>query len=172
MESSFKKGYDKKVNADGSFELSFKSRRLSPQASASIGALLIFVLYPASCAVTLPVAGMFLSPRQDLGDVNKFLWIALASTLFVFLLFLIVYGKTKILVKPNLGLVVDGKNLPYKEIKQVGTVNHPNATNKKGAAFVYADTHGTQVKLSKYIPLELAEAIAEEIKEASGIQWK
>lgn len=172
MESSFKKGYDKKVNADGSFELSFKSRRLSPQASVSIGTLLMIVLFPASCAATLPVAGMFLKPRQDLADVNKFLWIALSLTLFALLLYLIVYGKTKILVRPNVGLVVGGKNLPYKEINQIGTIDHPNATNKNGAAFVYADTHGTQVKVSKYIPLALAEAIAEEIKAASGIRWR
>jgi hypothetical protein len=171
MESSFKKGYDKTVNADGSFELSFKSRRLSPKTSASMGTLMIFVLFPVSCAVTLPVAGMFLSPRQDLADVNKFLWNALAFTLLFILLYLVTFCKTRILVKPDVGISFGGKNLPFKEISEIGTLDHPYSANKKGAACVYANTNATQVNISKYIPLALAEAVAEEIKKSSGMGW-
>lgn len=174
MESSFKKGYEKNVNADGSFELSFKSRRLGPQASASIGALLAFAVLGVSCAATYPVASIF-SPRSRYSsgvEINMFLWNGLAAVLMFALLYLILYGKTSILVKPNIGLVVGGKNLPFKDINQIGTIDHPSATNKKSAAFVYADTQGTQVQVSKYISRSLAEAIASEIKQASGITWK
>ena len=170
MESSFKKGYDKTVNADGSFELSFKSERVSAKSASGFALLMIIILFPTSCAVTLPVAHMFSS--GDWAQVSKPLWASLALILYIVVLYYITKSKTKISVKPDIGIIINGKNLPFKEISQIGTISYPGASSKKNAAFVYADTHGTQVKLSKYIPLELAEAIVNELKAASGVNWK
>ncbi len=168
MESSFKKGYDKTVNADGSFELTFKSKRFGAKTATSFALLAIFALFPASCALTAPMAMAFKSS----GDMGIYIWLFLAFALWFFVMHFAVNLKTTILVKPNSGLVVNGKNLPFKEIDQIGTINYPGAESDKIAAFVYADTHGTQVKVSKYITLSLAEAVVREIKESSGVVWK
>lgn len=169
MESSFKKGYDKTVNADGSFELSFKSRRLLPGAMA---VFLPILLYPVSCAISFPFVGGMTAMRND--TLSAMTWnvtaliVALIIVVCVFKFF--ISNKNRILVKPNIGISFDGKQLPFKDISSIGT-NNLNVM-KKGATIVYADTHGTQVKLSSCITTELAEAVAEEIKGASGSTWK
>ncbi len=169
MESSFKKGYDKTVNADGSFELTFKSKRFGAKTAKSFALLGVFALFPASCAITSPMVLAFDKSNSNTGVV---IWFFVAFALWFFVMHFTANLKTTILVKPNSGLVVNGKNLPFKEIDQIGTINYPGAESDKIAAFVYADTHGTQVKISKYITLSLAEAVVREIKEASGVVWK
>ena len=111
MESSFKKGYDKTVNADGSFELSFKSERVSAKSASGFALLMIIILFPTSCAVTLPVAHMFSS--GDWAQVSKPLWASLALILYIVVLYYITKSKTKISVKPDIGIIINGKNLPF-----------------------------------------------------------
>ncbi|MBD9581185.1 hypothetical protein IB269_07350 [Delftia sp. DLF01] len=169
MESSFKKGYEKNVNSDGSFELSFKSKRFGAKTAKSFALLGVFALLPASCAVTSPMVLAFGKSNNSTAVIT---WLVVAFALWFFVMNFAANLKTTILVKPNSGLVVNGKNLPFKEIGQIGTINYPGAESDKIAAFVYADTHGTQVNISKYITLSLAEAIVKELKDASGIVWK
>lgn len=172
MESSFKKGYEKNVNADGSIELKYKAKRMSPAAMAGAGMVAILVLFPVSCAVTLPVASMFNDHGQSLGQTSKGLWTTLAIILYIAILYFLVNTKSSLIIKPNQGLVFDGKQLPFSDMQNIGTINHPNAKVKAGAAFVYAGSHGNQIRLTKYIPLALAEAVSSEIKQSSGITWK
>lgn len=169
MESSFKKGYDKTVNADGSFELSFKSRRLLPAAFAVI---LPIVIYPISCAVSFPLVGGLSAARADTLSLPTWniVSVVVAIAILVFLFKFFIATRNRILVKPKIGISFGGKQLPFKDINLIGTMNlNPM---KKGATFIYADTHGTQVKLSSCVAMELAEAVAEEIKGASGFTWK
>lgn len=165
MESSFKKGYEKTINADGSFELKFPSKRFAPMTSGAAMLLGLFILFPASCAATFPVASMFVDIK-NLAEGSLLTWNILAFIVYFLALHFFYNTKSKILVKPNSGVVFNGKQLPFKEIQSLGTIDHPNAQNKKGSAFVYADTHGTQVMLTKYISLSLAEAVEQEIKAA------
>ena len=166
MESSFKKGYDKNVNSDGSFELSFKSKRFGAKSAQSIMLLSIFALLPASCTVTSP---MLLAFDRSNNTMAVIFWVIIAFSLWYFVIDKIANTRTKILVKPNIGIVFNHKNLPFKEINQIGTISYPGAASEKLAAFVYADTHGTQVNISRFINLALAEAVANEIKQSSGI---
>lgn len=170
MESSFKKGYDKKVNDDGSFELTFDSRRLLPAAFAVI---LPIVLYPVSCAVSFPLVGGMSSARADTLSLPTWnivsIVVAIAILICIFKFF--INSRNRILVKPNIGISFSGKQLPFKDINSVGTLNL-NTLKSNGATVVYADTHGVQVKLSGCVKTELAEAIAQEIKGASSIAWK
>ena len=94
--------------------------------------------------------------------------VALIIVVCVFKFF--ISNRNRILVKPNIGISFDGKQLPFKDISSIGTSNLN--VMKKGSTVVYADTHGTQVKLSSCVATELAEAVAEEIKGASGLTWK
>lgn len=171
MENSFKPGYDKQTKADGSIELTFKAKRLSPQAAVGFGTVLLFAMFPVSCAMTLPVAGMFIPKGKPLGDVSLMLWLSMTIVVYAVILWLIVNTRSTVVIKPKEGLMFAGKTLPYQDIKQIGTIHHPNARDKNGAAFVYADTQGSQVQITKYIPLALAEAVAEELKLHSGMPW-
>jgi hypothetical protein len=172
MESSFKKGYEKNVLPDGSVELNYKAKRISPSVMASAGVLAIFILFPASCAVTLPFAAMFNDANQSLGQTSKGLWMTLALVLYIVILYFFVNTKATLTIKPNEGLLFLGKQLPFSEIQNMGTIDHPNARSKAGAAFVYAESHGKQINITKYIPLSLAEAIEVEIKSVSHSVWK
>lgn len=169
MESSFKKGYDKTINADGSFELSFKSRRVSP----ALGFLLTVFLLPSSCAVSYPLVGGSFGNRA--WQIDATTWMVVTFIVYCVSLAFIInqfcFTRDQIVVRPNVGLVVSGKNLPFKEIDQIGTIDYVGASSNK-AAFVYANTQGTQVKLSRQISLPLAEAVATEIRQASGLTWK
>lgn len=172
MESSFKKGYERTVNTDGSIELKYKAKRMSPAAMAGAGMAAILVLFPVSCAVTLPVASMFNDHGQSLGQTSKGLWTTLAIILYIGILYFLVNTKGSLVIKPNQGLIFNGKQLPFSEIQNIGTIDHPNAKVKAGASFVYAGSHGTQIRVTKYVPLALAEAVAAEIKQSSGMGWR
>ena len=168
MESSFKKGYDKTVNADGSFELSFKSRRLLPGA---FGVILPLVLFPMSCAVSFPLVGGMnaMERNKSFSETWTITSAIVLVTMFVLLYNFFISNRNRILVKPDIGISFDGKQLPFKDISSIGT-NNLNVM-KKGATVIYADTHGAQVKLSSCVTTELADAIAGEIKAASGMKW-
>ncbi|MBC7748349.1 MAG: hypothetical protein H7Z76_07205, partial [Methylotenera sp.] len=135
MESSFKKGYDKKVNADGSFELSFKSYRLLPGVMTVI---LPLVLYPVSCAISFPFVGG-VNVSKDLTslitwNISAFI---VEIIIFVCLYRLFIKKRNQIKVNPNIGISFNGKQLPFKDINSIGTITDLN----KGA-FIYAATHG------------------------------
>jgi hypothetical protein len=169
MESSFKKSYQKTMNPDGSFELAFKSKRLNPRTAAGVGMLIVFAMLPASCAVTLPVAMLFGTGR-DFMSVP--VWIALTLITFGIGCYMIANTSSKVVVVPNKGLVFKGKNLPFSDIQNIGTIHTPALGNSKGSAYVYAESFGTQVNISKYITLSLADSLVAEIKESSGVVWK
>ena len=172
MESSFKKAYEKNVLPDGSIELHYKAKRMSP--STMVGALVaaFLLLLPASCAITLPVAAMFNTARESLGDTSKGLWMALAMPLYVVMVYFLVNTKATLVIKPREGLLFKGKQLPFSEVQNIGTMDHPNGNSKASTAYAYADSHGKKIEVTKYVPLTLATAIMEEIKVGSGIAWK
>lgn len=122
MESSFKKSYQKTMNPDGSFELSFKSKRLNPRTAAGVGMLIAFALIPASCAVTLPVAMVFGTGR-DFMSVPA--WLGMSLVVYAISCYMIANTSSKLVVVPNKGLVVKGKNLPFADIQNIGTIHTP-----------------------------------------------
>jgi hypothetical protein len=172
MESSFKKAYEKNVLPDGSIEINYKAKRMSPAAMAGAGMLAVLILFPASCAVTLPVAAIFNSSGESLGQTSKGLWFALAVLLYFPMLYFLLNAKGSLTIKPNQGLIFEGKNLPFSDVQNIGTIEHPNAKVKAGEAFVYAVSHGAKIRVTKYIPLALAATFVQEIKTGSGIDWK
>ena len=173
MESSFKKGYDKNVGADGSVEFKFQSERIGAHTGSGLGAVLVLAMFPVSCAVTSPVLYPFYDARarDSLSMGAIFFWMACAAAFWVWSVRKFNIRKTSFLIKPNEGLIFSGKQLPFDDIQTIGTINETTARNVKGTAYVYANTNGTQVKITEYIPLELAEELAREIKNSSGRVW-
>jgi hypothetical protein len=139
---------------------------------AAFALILPLVLFPASCAVGFQLVGGLSAARAD--NFSLITWnvvsLAVAVAIFVFIFTVFISNRNQILVKPYIGISFKGKQLPFKDITSIGIINLNSM--KKGATLIYADTYGTQVKLSSCVNIELAEAIAEEIKGASGISWK
>jgi hypothetical protein len=169
MESSFKKAYEKTTNSDGSIDLKFKAERIGAHFGSGVGAFLILLLYPVSCAVTYPVASMF----GEVGGRNTsntpiLVWNVVAIALFIIAARMVNIGRTTLTIKPKEGIVFNGKQLPFKDIHSIGTVHETTGNNPKGNAYVSAQSHGTEVKVTRYVRKDLAEAIAAEIRGASG----
>lgn len=167
MESSFKKGYDRTVNADSSVQLSFKSEKIGAHSGSGFAGIWVFAMLPVSCAVTSPV--LLPLPNHPLA---LFFWFACAIALWIYGVRKFNIRKTTLLIKPKEGLIFGGKQLPFSEIQNIGTMNETTGRNAKGTAYVYANSHGQQIKVTSYVPLALADAISEEIKSSSGIEWK
>ena len=174
MESSFKRGYDKTVNADGSINLSFKSEKIGAHSGANYAGMIILAMFPVSCAVTSPLIFMLsdkASMRDEFPTGLMFLWIICAAALWIWGVRKYNIKKAKFVIKPNEGVIFGGKQLPFSEIQSIGTINETTGRNAKGTAYVYANSHGQQIKITGYVPLPLADALAEEIKTSSGHNW-
>lgn len=65
----------------------------------------------------------------------------------------------------HVGLECDSVRLPFSEITHLGTMSD----NK--TAYIYATSHGTEVRLGKYLKPALADSIVREIKAASETTW-
>ncbi len=156
MENTFKKSYAKKMNPDGSFELSFKSKRMGSNMSPGLGIAMMFSVYLASCAATYPF-------------IDKMSWL-IAGTIVAFIaMYLLVNTKDAVLIKPNEGVAFRGNSLPFKDMKVVGVMTQTSGS--KNSAYVYAETNGTQAKITRYITPELAKEIQREIENHSGVNW-
>lgn len=174
MQSSFKKGYEKTNNPDGSIDLSFKTQRIGAHGGSGFAGILIMAMYPVSCAVTSPAIIPFYDPRSARDGFPAgiaILWNILAFALWIWSVRKFNFQKSILTIKPNSGLVFAGKQLPFSDIQTIGTLNETTTRNAKGTAYVYANACGQKVRITKYMPLELAEAIATEIKQASGFSW-
>ena len=168
MENTFKKSYAKKMNPDGSFELSFKSKRMGSNMSPGLGIAMMFSVYLASCAATYPFI-----PLERAGGgamvVDKMSWL-IAGTIVAFIaMYLLVNTKDAVLIKPNEGVAFRGNSLPFKDMKVVGVMTQTSGS--KNSAYVYAETNGTQAKITRYITPELAKEIQREIENHSGVNW-
>jgi len=163
MESSFKKAYDKTVAPDGSVTLSFQGQRVGVNEATAFFMLLLVVGLPASCAITYPVATMF---GDVLGNSNapRLWWIFLAVAIWIVVGRLLAFKKGTVLIKPGEGIVFSGKNLPFRDIQTLGTINQMNSAAPKGKAYVSARSHGNDVRITPYLNPDLAEAVADEIR--------
>ena len=171
MESSFKKPYERIVNSDGSIDLKFKSERIGAHAGSAAGMLLMIIGFPLSCAVTAPLA-MKLGNKPTEDASVLIIWNVLAVVVWALAIRWINIRPATVTVLPNVGLKFKGKQLPFADIQTVGTVNETTNNNPKGTAYVCARSHGSEVRITRYVRRELAEALAQEIRSSSGVQWK
>ena len=173
MESSFKKGYDKTINADGSIAILLQGK--TKGAATNTGLPLLYFVFFIPCAiVSFNLAEAMLSRNVSLGTFT-IVWVLLSigSWFVLFLIFnSLMTKKTNLLIKPNEGVIFDGKQLPFADIQMIGVNHQTTNSNLKGDAQVFATSHGNNINITGWLPLALADAIADEIKGASGIQWK
>ena len=169
MESSFEKAFDKQVNPDGSIDLTFKTTRISVHSANAFSLIMLLILFPVSCAVTSPVMFMLYdkqASRDGFQGGAILMWNLAAFLLCFFVARWYKEGKTTLTIKPHEGIIFEGKQLPFTDIQEVGTMHETILNNPIGTSYVYAKSHGNQIKVTKYVPLSLAEAIVSEINKA------
>lgn len=177
MESSFKKGYDKTVNADGSINISLKgkSRGAAETSGYPVGLTIFFIFCVIGSAniaanITDSVAG-----RNSNMPLFLFLWalLSIGSGWIFYLVFKNLTSKNvNIVIKPSEGLIFNGKQLPFADIQTIGVSHQTTGKNLEGNAQVYANSHGNNIEITGWVPLALAEAVAGDIKRSSGMNWQ
>ena len=163
MESSFTKGYDKTVAGDGTITLKFRTARFGGQA-VLLAMVLTFAMVPAS----LFAASMLVTVLAKIigfGTEAFMLVFVFALPIWMGSLFVMFRSSCTLYIKPLEGLIFSGKRLPFKDISHIGTSNIGNS------AFVLANSHGKEIAIGKYVSIALAGAIAQEIRDASGMTW-
>lgn len=172
MESSFKKSYQKIVNVDGSIKLTFKSSTVGARAFSGFFTAAV-ALFPVSCIVTSPVVIPFYDKaaiRESFPTGLTILWFACAFSLWFWGIYKYRFRMTSVVIKPGEGLIFNGKNLPFSDIKNISTFNENTSNSAMDTTYVYADTHGQKVKVTKYISDELADTLVKEIIQSSGVR--
>ncbi|WP_313236801.1 hypothetical protein [Delftia acidovorans] len=116
----------------------------------------------AQCGGCLFIASLALSLLFWVNASNVF---AIVATVIIFFATYNIQNITeKITVKPREGVIFSGNQLPFADVQKLGIM-------KGSSAYVLAVSHGEQIKMSGYVGESLAEAIADEIKAASGKEW-
>lgn len=171
MKSTIKKTFDRTVMADGSVVLLYRGGRLSAHSVGKSAILALPVLFGAGYLGF----GIFyvldlIAPHSDVPG-----YIAFALTLAaVYLFFKKVFGSrlykltmTKEgLIFPKSSFGSATSQLPYTDIDNLG-ITTESSKHKGGftqSCNVYAASGGTNVKITRFIPETLAEALVKEIQ--------
>jgi hypothetical protein len=160
MQSSFSRAYDRQVDAKGFITINYQAQRFGARGTFWAGWLMLWAGIPASCALTSPIV-LLTSKRNEM--ITYPLWMLAASLILIFVSKKCVKTVSALEIQPNVGLVFEGKQLPYSEIDDIGT-----ASDAQAKSYVYANTNGREVKITKYVPIELADAIKKEIMQEGG----
>ena len=171
MKRSFRAPYDRTVNTDGSVDLKFTAERIGAHSGSGFGGILVLAMLPVSCAVTSP---LLLGLTDKASIRNEFpagamaVWLIVAVGLWIFLVRKFNFKKSKVTIRPTEGIIFGGKQLPFKDIEFVGTLQETTDRNPKGNAYVCAKSHGTRIAVTGYVTKELAKALANDINAAWG----
>ncbi len=104
MESSFKKAYDRTVNADGSVDLKFTAQKIGAHSGAGLASILVFAMLPVSCAVTFPVVYALTdhrSMRNEFSAGPVIMWNIVAVALLIFIVRKYNFRKSKLTIRPS-----------------------------------------------------------------------
>jgi hypothetical protein len=178
LKSTIKKTFDRTVTADGSVVLSYKGGRLSAHSVGKSAILALPVLFGAGYLGF----GIFyvldlMAPRSDITG-----YIACILTFAgIYLFFKKVFGSRMYkltmtkegLIFPKSSFGSATSQLPYADIDNLG-ITTESSNHKAGftqSCNIYAATGGTNVKITRFIPETLADALVKEIQsEASRLE--
>lgn len=133
MESSFKKGYDKKVNADGSIAISLKGKRRGAGKTSGYPVLLIKIFL--ACVFFTNNIAEKISPYSVPGFFFSWACLSIGAWFVIYLVFQNMTNKvTNILIKPSEGLIFNGNQLPFTDIQTIGVSHQTTSTNLDGNA--------------------------------------
>lgn len=168
MKSTVKRTYDRNVLPDATIEIQYKGHRLNAHQIGASGLAQFAVLV----GVFIAMMNIFNKVQRDF-DFGIFFWICDAVVTY-FILKTFFYSRRYRLLLSNEGIVFPRSSygsftgqLPYSEIDELGMTNW-SSSGKNGfyqSTNVYASSGGTEVKITRFIPQTLAEALIREINE-------
>ncbi|RZT11258.1 hypothetical protein SAMN05216319_0261 [Duganella sp. CF402] len=172
MKSTIKNTYQRRVAADGTITLAYRTHVFNAHHAGLIG-LLVFAVIGLFCAMT-SLSVLILSPvvsKQSTAGAIFSLIFGLTSTALITRHLL---ARTYTLVLTPEGMIFPRfaygpmtSQLPYADIANLGfkkkTANHNGQYFE--TCHVYAYAGGTEVKLTRDIPQSLADAILQEINQ-------
>lgn len=156
MESTFSAEYTTARQADGSLLISYRTKAYhAPGFMAQIALLIPLALF----YLALSAAALYSAPLFGVIMLGLFIWF----------LVIIVRGISRsITVIPQQGIMWSKKQLPFRYINRFGITRV--TTNRGQSGYVFAESQGREIIITRHIPLSLANAICEEIqREATSL---
>lgn len=162
MENSFAATYKKTRGDDGRVAISFEQSRFYPQA---VGTAFVFasmlVFLPASCTVGFMTVG---TRSNDIPAIQ--IGLMMSVLIGVFWILFIKTRRAVITVHPEKGVEFSGHTLPFKDIDRLGITTKSNS--KKSWAYIFAESGGKEIQITKWMDEAQARAINSEITSLSG----
>ena len=159
MKNTIKRDYERTVLEDGSIDLTFKASRFLDAGTNTI------VIGIWGVVVTMLL--MAISPKIKSVE-GFFFFLAVMAGGSIYTLISIVREMQVIKIHPNKGIEFRGESLPFSDILNIGMTTRTNKSN--GPATLYVESNGKQVKVAQ-CKESLANALKNEIKNSSGIEW-
>lgn len=173
MQSTIKKNYERAVAPDGTVTLEYKGKRLNAHQVAASGMAQLVVLI-AGCYATF---GIYYVLHGMLGNVGDTISIVAGAVLTLYVLRKLFYARTYQLTLTRDGIIFPRSSygastgqLPYGDIDDLGVTTY-SSSGQNGfyqSTNVYASAGGTEVKITRFIPQTLADAIIREINAKMG----
>jgi hypothetical protein len=167
MKSTVKRNYERSVSPDGTVTLAYKGSRLNAHQVAGSGLAQLIIIVAGIYTIFV-----FYMVLQGLGSFGFYLSVVAGIVLTYFVLQKLFYSRVYQLQLTNEGLIFpkssygnSTKQLAYSDINELGVTNW-SSSGKSGfyqSTNVYASSGGTEVKITRFIPQALADAIIREI---------
>ncbi|MBH9685120.1 hypothetical protein [Burkholderia cepacia] len=150
MESTFSAEYQTTRQADGSLLISYRSKAYhAPGFMAQIALLIPLALF----YLVLTAAALYSAPIFGVIMLGLFIWF----------LVVIVRGISRsVTVIPQQGIMWSNKQLPFRDINRFGITRV--TTNRGQSGYVFAESQGREIIITRHISMSLANAICEEIQ--------
>ena len=166
MKSTVKRTYDRDMSPDGTVTLAYKGSRLNAHQIAGSGLAQVIVLV----GVSVGMMWLFNMLQRNF-DFGLTFWICDAVVTYL-VLSKFFYSRKYQLQLTNEGIIFPKSSygsataqLAYSDIEELGVTNW-SSSGKNGfyqSTNVYASCGGTEVKITRFIPQTLADAIVREI---------
>lgn len=155
MKNSFSSSYKTTTELDGSVKITYRASILL---SPNLQQLAIVLSLPFALFIIL--FSMAASHNSTVGNIGL---VVIAVLVFRFL-----FGRNySVVVKPGQGLVIGKKHLPFSDIDSFGVTTVSSSGRQSG--YVYAESRGREISITKFVELATANALSREIKNYAGI---
>lgn len=153
MESTFSAQYQATRQADGSLHISYRAKSYHMPGFMQQMAILILpgLFYVCFTAMALHVAPV--------------LGIVMLALLVAFVVVIVRGIARSVTVLPGQGIAWGNNRLPFRDISDFGVMKVSTHYGESG--YVFAESRGREIPITRHIPMALASAIRDEIQSAT-----
>jgi hypothetical protein len=160
MKSTFKADYRRIENADGTVSISFQDELISATSFAMIAAFSAIAIFVVSIMLAIVFSMMKHTGNPSMTQV------LLIFAVLSFSVLRLTKRRVVLNITPRVGIAWARHRLPFADISliELSTVTFGGG----GQAYIYALVGGSEIKITRYMPVPRAQAIHEEIVRLSG----